>query len=255
LRPTGICFLLDKNGLGLARSPEPRNPIVGKKWGWRDYQQGAQLLGTKGVHATYVSRAFEAGSDGNYAFGLSTPVFAADGTWIGVLMTTVMSGRPKDALQFNEPSDSSRTATLVALLDRAHPDAPLPPGDDFRVLVHERLAAGKTVKLPLEVARLLAQLLPEPSRYGPEQFQSTASLSEELANYQDPVPGEPGTWVAAFAPVGRTGMAVIVQIPEKAVLAVNAQLGRRIVTWSVPFAVCAGLFWALLGWSRYRLLK
>jgi len=73
-----------------------------------------------------------------------------------------------------------------------------------------------------------------------------------LEGYRDPVADEPGTWLAAFAPVGHTGFVVIVQTRENAVLAANTLLARRIAWWSLPFALGVGLVWLVIGYARYR---
>jgi hypothetical protein len=78
------------------------------------------------------------------------------------------------------------------------------------------------------------------------------SFVTELVGAQVPVSNEPGTWLAAFAPVGRTGFAVIVQSRENAVLQVNEHLTRRLPWWLVSFSVSVSLLWRFLRELRYR---
>jgi hypothetical protein len=179
-------------------------------------------------------------------------VYAADGTWLGVLVVTVATDSRLGLLRLNDPSDSSRTVTLVGLTDRARGQAEMPARDVYAVLVHERLGRGMPATLEPQTARQLAQSLPEPSPHGHEQLLQPDFGGKVLEGYRDPVSDEPGKWLAAFAPVGRTAFVVIVQARENAVLAVNTLLVRRIASWSLPFVLGAALVWLFFGWFRYR---
>ncbi|HYO59818.1 protein kinase domain-containing protein [Archangium sp.] len=250
--PFALCFIQDTAGRTIGRWPQPPHAILGKEYGWRDYFQGARRLAAEGRRAAYVSRAFKTESDGKYAFALAAPVYAADGTWLGVLGVTVATDSRLGLLRLNDSSDSDRTVTLVALTDRARGQVELPARDVYAVLAHERLGRGMPATLEPQTARQLARSLPEPSSNGHEQLQLPDFGGRVLEGYRDPVSDEPGTWLAAFAPVGHTAFAVIVQTRENAVLAVNTLLARRIAWWSLPFALGAGLVWLIFGWSRYR---
>ncbi|MFL5359127.1 serine/threonine protein kinase [Archangium sp.] len=250
--PFSLCFVQDTAGRTLGRWPEPPRAILGKDYGWRDYFQGARRLAAEGRRAAYISRAFETESDGKYAFALAAPVYAADGTWLGVLVVNVATDSRLGMLQLDEGSDSGRTVTLVGLTDRKRGQLEWPARDVYAVLAHERLGRGMPATLEPQTARQLAQALPEPASLGQEQLQLPDSPGSVLEGYRDPVSDEPGTWLAAFAPVGRTAFAVIVQTREKAALEVNTLLAQRVAWWSLPFVLGTGLLWLLLGWSRYR---
>ncbi len=250
--PFDLCFILDTRGRIIGFWSQSQRDVLGKDFGWRDYFQGARRLAAEGQRAAYVSRAFQSEGDGKDVFALSTPVYAADGTWLGVLATTVATGSRLGLLRLDAPGDSSRTATLVAHRDRMRGQKELPGRDAYAVLVHERLGRGKPATLERQTALQLARALPEPSAHGQEQLQLSDFGGRVLEGYRDPVSDEPGSWLAAFAPVGHTGFAVIVQTRENAVLAVNALLARRIAWWSLPFALGVALVWLIFGWSRYR---
>jgi predicted Ser/Thr protein kinase len=252
LRSSGACFILDTTGLGLAHWPPQPRTVVGKSYEWRDYFQGAKRLSDNGQRTAYVSRVIKSEGDDKYAFALSAPVYAADGRWLGVLMTLVASGSTLGSLRLNDASDSSRAATLVALTDRMRGQPTLPAADVYTVIVHEGLGRGMPVLLEPQTARQLERAFAESLPPGREQFQLPTFGGMALDSYRDPVSDEPGLWLAAFAPVGHTGFAVIVQTEEKAALAVNAQLARRIAWWSLPFVLGIGLVWLLFGWFRYR---
>lgn len=245
-------FILNTTGRAIARWPTPRRDFRGKDYEWRDYFRGAQRLATEGQRAAYVSRAFVSEGNNRYTFALSAPVYAADGTWLGVLVATVASDSTLGSLRLKEPGDSNRTATLVARTDRTRGQVDFPGGDVYSVLVHERLERGMPALLERQTARQLERALPEASPPGREQFQLPDFGGRVLEGYRDPVTDEPGTWLAAFAPVGHTGFVVIVQTRENAVLAANALLARRIAWWILPVVLGASLVWLVIGWSRYR---
>jgi len=251
---SGVCFILDTTGRIVACwPPEVAPAIVGNDYHWRDYFQGAERLATQHKRATYVSRAYKAEADHLYAFALAAPVYAADDTWAGVLALSVRTNSTLGALRFNDPSYANRTATLVGLADRMR-GQPEPPGKDvYAVIAHDQLRRGMPATLGLNTARQLARALPEPAPHGEPQLEVTDTGGQVLAGYQDPVSDEPGTWLAAFAPVGRTGFAVIVQSRENVVLQANEHLTRRPPWWLVSFSVSVGLLWLVLRWLRYRL--
>jgi serine/threonine-protein kinase len=255
---TGLPFdrwlIQDTAGRAIACWPPPSTrDFIGKDYGWRDYFHGAQRLAAKGQRAAYVSRAFVSEANDKYTFALSAPVYAADGTWLGVLVATVASDSTLGSLQLDEPSDSNCTATLVALTDRTCGQVAFPDDDVYSVLVHERLGRGIPALLERHTARQLKRALRDASLpEGQEQFQLPAFEGGALKGYRDPVTEEPGTWLAAFAPVGHTGFVVSVQTRENAVLAINTLLARRIAWWSLPFALGSSLVWLAIGCARHR---
>jgi eukaryotic-like serine/threonine-protein kinase len=179
-------------------------------------------------------------------------VYAVDGTWLGVLVATVAFNSSLGSLWLNDPSDSNRTATLVSLTDRARGEVAFPSGDVYSALIHEHLGRGMPALLESQTARQIARALPEASPPGQEQLQLPAFGGRVLKGYRDPVTDEPGPWLAAFAPVGHTGLVVIVRTPENAVLAANTRLARRIAWWGLPFSLGVGLVWLVIGYARYR---
>jgi tRNA A-37 threonylcarbamoyl transferase component Bud32 len=246
-------FIMDTDGAAIARWPIPQQrDFLYKNYGWRDYFQGAKRLAAMKQRAAYVSRAFTSEANRKYTFALSAPVLAEDGTWLGVLMATVASDSTLGALRLNEPGDSSRTATLVSLTDRERGQVNLPADNVYAVLVHERLERGMPAFLDRQTARQLERALREELPSRTEQFQLPDFEGRVIEGYRDPVSDESGTWLAAFAPVGHTEFAVIVQTRENAVLAVNSLLARRIAWWSLPLILGSGLVWLIFGWSRYR---
>ncbi|MCP3144680.1 protein kinase domain-containing protein [Pyxidicoccus xibeiensis] len=252
--PFQRCFILDTTGRALAHWPPPPRFFIGNDYGWRNYFQAARRLADTGQRAAYVSRAFLGTSDGSNTFAISAPVYGPAGTWRGVLVATIASNSTLGSLRLDDPGGVNRTAMLVAPTDRPAPDEAIPSRDTYTVVVHERLGRGMPVALGAETARQLARALPPPTAHEEEQFLLPSVEGRVLEGYRDPVSSEPGTWLAAFAPVGNTGFAVIVQSREKAVLAVNAVLARRIAWWSLPFAVGGGLLWLLFWRLRQQAL-
>ncbi len=107
--------------------------------------------------------------------------------------------------------------------------------------------AHETARLEPQTAQQIEEVMPEALPAGEEQLRHSYFGGRTLEGYRDPVTNDPGPWLAAFAPVGHTGFAVIVQTHESAVMA-SAQLTLRIVWWCLPFALAVALVW----WSRYR---
>ncbi|MFP2932248.1 hypothetical protein ACLESO_45250 [Pyxidicoccus sp. 3LG] len=252
--PFQRCFILDTSGRALAHWPPPPRVFVGDDFGWRDYFHGARRLADEGKRAAYVSRSFKGTSDGKNTFAITAPVYSEKGAWVGVLVATIASNSSLGSLRLDDPGGANRTATLVAPTDRPRPGGELPSREVYSVLVHEGLGRGMPATLEPQTARQLAQALPEPSSHGEEQFLLPSAEGRVLEGYRDPVSAEPGSWLAAFAPVGNTGFAVIVQSRENAVLAVNAVLARRIAWWSLPFALGGALVWLAFWGFRQRAL-
>jgi serine/threonine-protein kinase len=237
------CFIQDTGGGVLALFPLAERSFIGIDYGWRDYFAGARHLASKGERAAYVSMAFKSWADGKYTFAVAAPVYAADGKrWIGVLVILVASDSTLGSLTLNEPDDENRTAMLVGLTDhRTSQQSSLPARYEYTVFVRKGLGHGMHASLEPRTAQQLQQVLPAASPDG-----------RELTDYRDPLSTEPGPWLAAFAPVGQSRFAIIVQTREKAVLAVNEQLARRIAWWSLPFALGLALVWGVSGSLRNR---
>jgi hypothetical protein len=68
---------------------------------------------------------------------------------------------------------------------------------------------------------------------------------------RDPMPGYEGRWLAGFAPVGDTGLVVIVQTRYDAAVAPNARLSRRLAGWTGVVLVV----WIVLGALGVRLYR
>ena len=215
-----MVFVQDTTGRIIARGPETPREILDKDFGWRDYFEGARRLALRSQHTAYLSRAFLAEADGYNAFALSAPVYAPDGTWLGVLVGTVAADSTLGSLRLDDSNESHRTAILVAPPDRSRGGTVHSASDELVVLVHERLSHGRLVPLPKDIVRQLAAT-PFDAGAATAQLLMPASRGIILDRYRDPVTGDAGPWLAASAPVGNTGFSVIVQTRENAVLAVK----------------------------------
>jgi len=176
----------------------------------RDYFRGARALGVEGQ--VYLSSAFHssASSDDRLKFAFATPLCAADGSLLGVLVATRTAASSLRDVQIDELFGNGQITTLLG----PHEPADLAASDtpSFDVLIHERLAS--TAEYPVE-PRIAARLL------------QAASASSELfveADYRDPVPGFAGRWLAGFAVVTGTRYVVVVQSSAERALAPTRRL-------------------------------
>jgi hypothetical protein len=126
-------------------------------------------------------------------------------------------------------------AILVGLRDRQREEADLP--EQHLVLVHHELSHGQAV--PIEGAQLtkLAQMTRDESASPVKQFELSGPhrvLTDD--NHRDPL--LEGRWLAAFAPVGNTDYAVIVQTGEvSAVSTIQAAVGELVLESGGLFAL------------------
>jgi serine/threonine-protein kinase len=211
-------MLLDVDGRWLARSPRPNRSFGGQDFCWREYCAAAVRLGRAGKTGVHVARSYTSLADGTSRFSLSTPVYDAEGRWLGVLQGAVDSAGALGALALIDPGERHRMATLVARRDRERPGDPLP--DDWIVLLHDGVARGTLYRM--ENRGPLAGL-----PVADEAPVATAPVAED-DDHRDPVPGFGGRWLAATSPVPGTPFAVIVQTRHEAAVAANARLASRL---------------------------
>jgi hypothetical protein len=84
---------------------------------------------------------------------------------------------------------------------------------EFAFLAHPRLGLGMKVVLAPRWAAELERASRDPGR-ARNQFDLGTALPLQVSDYVDPLLGE--GWLAAFAPVGGTGFAVVVQTRDAA---------------------------------------
>jgi eukaryotic-like serine/threonine-protein kinase len=244
--PFGTLLIVSAQGKKWARWPTPtRDWLFRPTAKHRDYWYAAQRLGLKGEQKAYVARSFRSSVDLKSVFALSIPIFDAERRFLGALAATI-------------PATSARFATQRRGVVRAEPvTVLLGPDEDtgtgqgaaersaeFTFLVHPSLRSGEHRRLDHASAAQLAAAFR--SSVAPDaQFAPSHVPPLTRDDYRDPMLG--GRWLAAFAPVGGTGYAVLVQSRETDVLSPTERLRQRLALgFGLGLALLAAALWALL---------
>jgi conflict system STAND superfamily ATPase/CHAT domain-containing protein len=223
--------LYDRSGIARVQvSPlTSRKRNVGKDYAWRDYFRGARRLGEAGLRAGYISRALRSESEDIWVFGIAAPVYD-EGTWIGVLLTTVGTDAALGRHRLDRVTDDGPMAVIVAPRDRSRATA---EGEgDYVVILHDGLTHGAGIAVDSPRLRELRATRTERNQL---RWIDPDPITDEA--HRDPVPGFEGRWLAGFAPVGDTGFVVIVQTRYDAAL---KPLSRRLV-WRGSAVILAWL--------------
>jgi hypothetical protein len=204
-------FVMTADARILAQWPAAAPYVYECRYAFRDYFRGARRLAETRTPGAYVARAFRSESHGTFEFAISTPVLDAGGTMIGLVVGTLKAKSAFGAVRMEEAPQSGRIIT--ALIgprgndrDRG-PDSPVP--SDFSFLVHPGMDKGAEYAVRPPDPAVLRQ------RFGPsappgQQLSLQYARALQLADYRDPIPGFDGAWLAAIAPVGKTGLFVLV---------------------------------------------
>jgi hypothetical protein len=238
-------YLESMDGQVVAQWPSPANYIFARRYTFRDYFRGARRLGETGAEGVYVARAYRSESHGVMQFAISAPVFDDGGRQIGMLAA---------ALQTKEAFGAVRMQATTAGQgprgsDRGEaPDGPTPSRYTF--LVHPGLKSGAEHTLETPSPGRLLDAFGPPAGPG-EQLSLEYVRPLEVPDYRDPIPGFEGRWVAAFAPVGRTGFVVLVETPRPDAVGGAVAL---VPTLAVSIMGVLGLLAAasLVTWQRRR---
>jgi eukaryotic-like serine/threonine-protein kinase len=246
-------FIQDTQGVVKARWPHPPGYALGRDYSWRDYFLGAAALGRAGHHTVYISRSgFESEVDGRYRLAISAPLFGEDKQWLGVLVVMMGTGSSLGSLRLDDP-DSESCTVIVAPRDRSRQELLDVPPHEYVVLFHEALERGKAATLDDLAASRVREVLLKAPRQGERQLKllkQWASMAYD--NHRDPVMGNAGPWLAGFAPVGSTGLVVIVETRDAATTAPLRTLARRLAVWGgLPFLLGAS-FISLTLWLAWR---
>jgi hypothetical protein len=196
--------------------------VLGRNFAFRDYFQGALRLAALCVAGdlsrrptpfVYVSRAFRSEANGALEFAFSTPLLQDDCTLQGVFVITFGAKAVFGAIRMEETSLETERITTALVGPRgndrgAGPDTPAPSRYTF--LAHPGLDRGVEYPLDAPSPERLHHAFGAPAPPG-EQFvlEYVPPLTERT--YRDPVPGFAGEWLAALAPVGKTGFVVLVE--------------------------------------------
>jgi len=213
LGPFDSLLVLDAQGRPHAHSRNAGRPYFSRNFAFREYFRAARALAESCPDAVHLAPAFRSEEDERIKFPLSAPLLDAAGKWVGVLMAGTIAAPALGEVALQAPDGEQITALLGPRgVERSSQEAQ----DDFTFLVHPELAGSLEYRLDAPARALLQRhfaFAPDPCR----QFELVRTTPLIQAAYTDPFPGFEGQWLAAVAPVGRTGYFVVVQSrPEQA---------------------------------------
>jgi eukaryotic-like serine/threonine-protein kinase len=219
-------FITSPRGEPVAQWPEPVPQARGRNYAFRDYFQGALRLarlcvpghpGRRPTPFVYVSRAFRSEANGALEFAFATPLVRDEDCALqGVFVITYMAKAVFGAVRMDETSLETERITTALVGPRgndrgAGPDSRTPSRYTF--LAHPGLDHGAEYPMDAPSPEQLHRGFGAPAPPG-EQFVMEYVLPLTERTYRDPVPGFAGEWLAALAPVGKTGFVVLVETPR-----------------------------------------
>lgn len=228
--------VMTAEGRVLAQSPTPPRHVFDRRYDFRDYFRGVRELARRGRGGVFVSPAYHSESSDALRFCLASPVLSREGRQLGVVLAQFDTGGALGDVPMQEDL-AGRGQIVTALLasrgrDRDTPlGAPLPT--DYTFLVHPGLSHGAEHALRVPSGAQLRAAF-GPSAPPGEQLALQYAQPVKVSDYRDPIPGFAGSWLAAFAPVGRTGFVVLVETPRAA-----GVLDRRLTLAAALFAAAA----------------
>jgi eukaryotic-like serine/threonine-protein kinase len=241
-----IVFSID--GFAKARWPVLRKRPRTDDFSFRDYFQGAAGLAREGRRELYVSRVIRSQTTGLLDLELVTPMFDANGKWVGVVGGARSARSTFGAVQMNCAGTGACLTGLLAARDRDDAGGVQPPGIIF--IAAPELRTGQEVALDTALSRRVCERIgcvPAPRA----QFTSRANVRPFVENFVDPVSGR--ALLGAFAPVGGTGLVVLVATPISAERELtDRMLAKARAYLGVPLLVGVALFAGLLASLRLR---
>ncbi len=246
--------LLGPDGRLLADSVHGRSGVLGENFSGRDYFQGALARrNQRGRASVHVSRVYLSRNDGMYKFAITAPIHARagpDSPLLGVLAATLTTASTLGPLRLD---DERRTAVLVGRRDPSPPGGPPRRGEpaEYVILLHPAYQRGvEPRQVPGERLRAIHQPRPGSIFRLPASVRGADTAPAEDAHYRDPLATEEGgRWLAGFAPVGNTELAVIVQQRHDAVLGPDRRLVKGLLLWGGGLLLAGALMsagaWAL----------
>ncbi len=235
--------LFSAEGLLRARWPKHRVlPPARIDYSFRDYHRGAVRIGRAGTSHVYVARPFHSAGDDVPVLGLSTPLYDGE-RFVGVVVASTRAGATFGSLSLDCGGERSCTSALLGSRDRDAPEQALP--DSLFVLAAPGLAPGQELMLDAPLTRRICAQL-ECTPHERAQFQPPQRREPLwLEDYVDPLTRTPA--LAAFAPVGRTGLIVMVATSHDALSAMAGRMTRHVLSYLwLPISLGIALFFAFL---------
>ena len=210
------------DGILRAHMRKAENLPPGFSYAFRDYFQGAMRLGRDGVRQVYVARSLRSKSSDQMALDLALPMFGKTGEFIGFLSGSQQLSSTFGAVQMNCAGRGNCMTELLGPRDRDAADVPVPT--TIRVVAAPGLEPGAEIAWDLSLGRTIcARLGCTPALR--DQFQARTGIRPVVADYVDPVSHLAS--IGAFAPVGGTGLVVVVATPRSAVRELTDRMLRK----------------------------
>jgi len=242
-------FQLD--GTVRARFPRPRAAYAVRNFAYRDYYRTREQLADKAAGApprAYVSRVFRSKPDGRLFIGVAAPLLAPDGQAVGIVLGSTLARATFGAVQMNCTGDGDCMTALLGSRDRDGPGQAMP--EDVNVLAEPGLGDGEERTLDRVTSLQLCRALGCVPRLRDQLALPPRRPVIVLEDYRDPVSSRRS--IAAAAPVGGTGLVVLVATPDSAADALTRRMLDRMKAFLwIPIAPGLVLL-ALLIASRRR---
>jgi serine/threonine protein kinase len=250
---TGLdaAFVLDESGMIRARWPSPgeyRYPD--RYFGFRDYFHCQNdIADARARHPSWhipgvcVSRALHNTSDNRLYIGFSAPIYDNAGRHVGAVLASTKARTTFGAVQMNCTGLGDCMTALLGPRDRGSTLEPLPQA--ILILAEPGLVEGTELSLPAELSSLICK------RFGCErrlegEFEPRLEEPLVIDDYIDPVTNMRS--LAAAAPVGHTGLIVLVATPTRALDAFwNRSKEKAVALLPAPLALVGFLAVLLYG--------
>ena len=208
-RGFGLVGVYDRAGVITALWPEGPANVLGRDYAWRDYFRGACRPGQRQLPGAYVARAFQSENDGDYNLSISAPILE-NGECVGLVLASILTDSSVGSMHLNDQNNPRHKGVLIGPEDRRRADPVGTFPRDYLVLVHDALQPAQGVSLSGNPALVALE-----ERFGATRPRGRQLDLPEVApltteSYRDPLDAE-HRWLAAFYPVGGTGLVVGVQ--------------------------------------------
>jgi len=240
--------VFELDGTLRARQPQPKIVYTDLNFAYRDYfrtvQQLADRLPGAAAHA-YVSRVFYSRTDRSLHIGFAAPFFDGDDHPIGVLLGTTRARSTFGAVQMNCTGNGDCMTALLGSRDRDGPSEQLP--DTVNVLAEPGLSDGQDRVLDRATSRRICAALDCTPRLRGQFSLPSRAQTLILDDYEDPVAHTRS--IAALAPVGGTGLVVLVATPDSAADALTRRMIDRMKGFLWIPIIPGLLLLVALGWA------
>ncbi len=247
LAPEAV-YLLDREGVLVARWASVPRSFVGVSYAFRDYFKCAKDLPPKMV---CISPAYRSEVHNLVQFAFSAPVRAADGTWLGVLVMSKDAARTLKDVDIDDLNGSGQITAVFAVRGAERTQ----PADKQKMIAvfHRALRGNDERALDGALAGRLMQEFKLRNDGGYLEPVDVRPLEDH--DYRDPLSDPAERWLAALSPVGRTGYVVAVATPYERALGPTQRLTSLLSTYggilNLSFLVIAAIaVWASLRTSK-----